>query len=695
MVKKFRYDKYGYEIVVGKFAQQANGAVWFQQGGTVILATAVSSPVKEFPGFFPLTIDYREHYSAAGKIPGGYYKREGKSSDREVLTSRLIDRALRPLFPEKLFDQVQILVNVFSVDKEHMPNTVSLIAGSLALAISDIPCVSPVGAVELARVDGAWIIGPTYEQTVKSDARIVVAGTEEGLCMVEGAVDELPEDEMVDLFFKAHEEIKQIVHWQKEIQKEVGKEKAAIPELLNWDAWQERAASYVTTDLVQGVFTADKVERGNYITSIKQAFTEKYAQEIEENKDPIGLVEHIFDQELKKKVTEQILARGKRVDGRDFDTVRQIDVEVGLLPYTHGSAMFTRGRTQALVSVTLGGGQDEQRIESLMGDEDDSGAFMLHYNFPPYSVGEVRPMRGPGRREVGHGHLAASALRCVLPSKEEFPYTIRVVADMLESDGSTSMATTCGTTMALMQAGVPIRKMVSGIAMGLLMGDGGKFQVLTDLSGFEDAYGMMDFKITGTDNGITAIQMDIKYKGGLPREVFVQALQQAKRGRMHIMDVMQKVLSAPRAELSPLVPKLVSFKINTDKIGAVIGSGGKTIREIIDKTGTTIDIEPDGLVKIFGATGSELDKAINWVKTLAGQIEAGTTYTGKIRRIVDFGMFVELVPGLDGLVHVSNIPRDKQRSFGTQYHVDDVVTVQVLDYDASTGRVKLRLVEDK
>jgi len=695
MVKKFRYDKYGFEIVVGKFAQQASGAVWFQQGGTVMLATAVSSPVKEFPGFFPLTIDYREYYSAAGKIPGGYYKREGKSSDREVLTSRLIDRALRPLFPDHLFDQVQILANVFSVDKEHAPNVTALVASSLALAISDIPSVSPVGAVEIARVDGEWTIGPKYEQTLKSDMRLVVAGTEEGLCMVEGSVNELQEDEMVDLFFKAHEEIKQIVQWQKEIQKEVGKVKKPIKELVDWSVWQKHASEYITDDIASSVFTQDKVERNNYIAEIKESFNKKYEQEITENSCPIALIEHIFDQELKKKVTAQILQRGERIDGRAFDKVRNINVEVDLLPYTHGSALFTRGRTQALTSVTLGGGQDEQRIETLMGDEDASGSFMLHYNFPPYSVGETRPLRGPGRREVGHGHLAASSFKYVLPSKEEFPYTIRVVADMLESDGSTSMATTCATTMALMQGGIPIKKMVSGIAMGLLMGDNGTFQVLTDLSGFEDAYGMMDFKVTGTDNGITAIQMDIKYKGGLPRDVFVQALQQAKQGRQHIMGEMKKVLSAPSAELSPLVPKLVSFKINTDKIGAVIGSGGKTIREIIDKTETTIDIEPDGLVKIFGSPGAQMDTAINWVKTLAGQIEAGALYSGKIRRIVDFGMFVELVPGLDGLVHVSNIPRDKQRSFARDYNIDDEVTVQVLEYDAVNGRVKLRLTESK
>jgi len=693
MLKKFRYEKSGFEVTVGKFAQQANGSVWFQQGGTVILATAVSTPTKEFPGFFPLMVDYREHYSAAGKIPGGYFKREGKSSDREVLTSRLIDRALRPLFPEKLFDQVQILSTVFSVDKDHMPNTMALTASSLALAISDIPIVSPVAAVEIARVDNSWVLHPTYQQIKASNVRLIVAGTEEGLCMVEGSMEELSEDETIELFFKAHEEIKSLVQWQKEIQEEVGKAKYTISELLDWSVWQERAKEFLTNEKITAVFAQDKAQRSESIDKNKKDFIAQFQEEIEQDKLSVGLVEHIFDQELKKQVTTEILNQEKRVDGRAFDQVRPIQNEVGLLPYTHGSALFTRGNTQALVSVTLGGGQDEQRTESLMSDEDINNAFMLHYNFPPYSVGDVRPLRGPGRREVGHGHLAASALKYVLPVKEDFPYTIRVVADMLESDGSTSMATTCGTTMALMQGGIPIKKMVSGIAMGLLI-DGDRFQVLSDLSGFEDAYGMMDFKVTGTEDGITAIQMDIKYKGGLTRDVFVQALQQAKQGRLHIMNEMKKVLSAPEKELSSLVPKLISFKINQDKIGGVIGSGGKTIREIIEKTETTIDIESDGLVKVFGSLGAKMDMAISWIKTLSGQIEIGTYYTGKIRRIVEFGMFVELVPGLDGLVHVSNIPRDKQRTFAKQYNVDDVVKVQVLDYDQTNGRVKLRLVEE-
>jgi polyribonucleotide nucleotidyltransferase len=384
----------------------------------------------------------------------------------------------------------------------------------------------------------------------------------------------------------------------------------------------------------------------------------------------------------------------ERIDGRSFDQVRPISIDISVLPCTHGSALFTRGRTQSLVSLTLGGGQDEQRVEGIMEDEAKNLSFMLHYNFPPFSVGEVRPMRGPGRREVGHGHLAASALIPALPSREVFSYTIRLVSDILEADGSSSMATVCGSTMALMDGGVPIKEMIGGIAMGLLRNEKGDCIVLSDISGFEDAFGLMDFKVTGTDHKITAIQMDIKDHGGLSRQIFESALQQARRGRNHILDEMRKVLDKPKRELSTLVPRLVTFKIPSGKIGAVIGGGGKTIREIIETTGTNIDIESDGTVKILGGLEADLDKAVKWVKTLGGQIERGAIYKGPIRRIVDFGLFVELVPGQDGLVHVSNIPKSKQRSFARDYAVDEVVTVEVVEYDPSTERVRLRLLEE-
>lgn len=692
MVKKFRLPDFNYEVELGKYASQADGAVWFQQGGTVILATVVSAPSENFPGFLPLTIDYREQFAAAGKIPGGYYKREGRFTDKEILTARLIDRALRPLFPETYFNQVQILVTVYSVDKEHSPQVISLVAASLALTISKIPFLGPVGAVEVARVKGEWIFNPTYSQSVESDVKIVVAGTAEGICMVEGCTNEITEDEFLEVLFKAHDKIRSQVAWQESIHAEQGIVKELEDKTINWDLWNNYAEAFLTKERIKSLFISDKIVRSKAIEELEDLFMKEYEPIAEEHKVASTVISYVFDAILKKKITETIFEQGKRIDNRNFDQVRAISTEVGLLPFTHGSALFNRGRTQALVSITLGGGQDEQKVEDLMGNTIEK-SFMLHYNFPPFSAGEVRSMRGPGRREVGHGYLAASALNFVLPIKEQFPYTIRIVADMLESDGSTSMATVCGSTMALMNAGVPIRKMVSGVAMGLLGSPQGTFQALTDINGDEDAYGLMDFKVTGTQDGITAIQMDIKYKGGLSKAVFQAALAQAKKGRLHILHEMQKVMTEPNPTLSSLVPKLISFKISTDKIGAVIGTGGKVIREIIDKTGTSIDIENDGIVKIFGLPDAKLDSAVVWVKTLAGLIERGMIFPGKVRRIAEFGLFVELVPGQDGLVHISMIPRAKQNAMVKEFPIDSDLSVEVMDYDPATGRIRLKLVE--
>jgi len=690
MVKVFKLPEFNYEIEVGKLAQQANGSVWFKQGGTVVLSTVVSKKAKEFPGFLPLTIEYRELFSAAGKIPGGYIKREGRLSEREILTARIIDRSIRPLFPEHYFDDTQILNTVYSVDKEHAPGMLALNAASLALCISSIPFLGPVGAIEVARVEGKWIFDPSYQQIVTSDVRLIVAGTAEGVNMVEGSANQLSEDEFVDIMFQAHEKIKKIVAWQKEIAAQVGKEKKSPNEDYDWSSWDQKADDFLTDDKIRKMYLNDKVERSDYLSSLKEEFLDKFKEEITEKDIPEKMLNYVFEQQLKKKLTELIFTLNKRVDDRDFTTVRPIAIEVGLLPFTHGSALFTRGHTQALVSVTLGGGQDAQRVETIMDTEEETKTFMLHYNFPPFSVGEVRPVRGPGRREIGHGALAASALKNVLPSKEAFPYTIRIVSDILESDGSSSMATVCGSTMALMDAGVPIKKMVSGIAMGLIRSKTGDFHILSDISGFEDAFGLMDFKVTGTQDGITAIQMDIKYKGGLPREIFQAALSQSKQGRMHILGEMQKVMSKPNPSLSELVPKLKTVKISVDKIGAIIGSGGKTIREIMEKTKTNIDIENDGLVKIFAAPGGDLEKAIDWVKTLAGQIKIGSTFKGTVRKLMDFGIFVELVPGVDGLIHVSALPRDIQRSFAREFNQGDQLDVEVVDFDEATGRIRLR-----
>lgn len=693
MVRTFRLDEFGYEVEIGKVALQADGAAWLKHGGTVVLATAVSAPSQEFPGFFPLTIDYREHFSAAGKIPGGYFKREGKATDGEVLTSRAIDRGVRPLFPVNYFDQVQVIATVYSYDKIHSPHVLGSIASSLALSLSPIPFLGPIGSVEVCRINGNWVINPSYTDGMNAEARLVVTGTDEGINMVEGSASEISESEFVDTLFFAHDAIKKLVAWQKMIQKELAIVKAEVKDTNLWDAWVAKADTHLHADRVEKVYIPDKVERNTYLSTLRTEFLEEYASSIEEEKIAKSFVTYIFDYVLKEKLTELICTVGSRVDGRPFDKVRTISTEVGILPFVHGSALFTRGRTQALVMTTLGGGDDEQNIETIMNTDGSACNFMLHYNFPPFSVGEVRWLRGPGRREIGHGHLAASALSRMLPSKDTFPYTIRVVADMLESDGSTSMATTCGSTMSLMQAGVPLKKMVSGIAMGLLKSKKGDFVVLSDISGFEDEFGLMDFKVCGSQDGITAIQMDIKYKGGLARKVFEVALEQSKIGRLHILNEMQKVMRVPNPNLSDLVPKYVTVKISTDKIGAVIGSGGKTIREITEKTKTTIDIEPDGSVQIFGGPEADLQGAVNWVKTLAGHIEAGARYKGKVRRIVEFGIFVELVPGQDGLVHVSSIAKDKQRTFAHDYKVDEELTVEVIDYDATTGRIRLRIVE--
>ena len=693
MEKKFYLPDFNYEVTTGKFAQQADGAIWLQQGGTVLLATVVSAPSKEFPGFLPLTVDYRELFSAAGKIPGGYFKREGKFSDKEVLMGRLIDRSIRPLFPENFFDQLQILTTVYSVDKEHTPYTLGLIATSLALSISKIPFLGPVGAAEVARVEGQWVVNPTYSQANASDVRMTVAGTAEGVCMVEGSCNQISEEEFIDALFLAHDTIRKQVTWQKEIQKEIGIQKEPVVDNFDWSVWRTHAETFLTSDAVSTVFKSDKIERDLAVDALKEQFFTKFEKEAEELKISRTFLQYVFDEVLETVITRESFKRGKRVDNRDFDVVRQITTEVGLLPFNHGSALFKRGRTQALVSVTLGGGQDEQRIEDIMGEPHES-SFMLHYNFPPFSVGEVRSMRAPGRREIGHGHLAASAIRQVLPAEEVFPYTIRIVADMLESDGSTSMATVCGSTMALMNAGVPITSMVSGVAMGLLQNKAdNKFQVLTDIAGIEDAFGLMDFKVAGTDKGITAIQMDIKHKEGLPREVFEMALAQSLKGRLHILGEMRKVMSAPNPKVSDLVPQIVAFKVPTDKIGAIIGTGGKTIRDIIAKTGTSIDIEDDGTVKIFGHPGPKLDQAINWVKTLGGQIERGTIYEGKIKKLAEFGAFVEIAPGVDGLVHVSMMPRDLSSNFMSALKVEEPVTVEVADYDPTTGRIRLKLIK--
>lgn len=688
MAKTFTLPEYGYSVTLDKYARQADGSVWIQQGGTVVLATAVSAESSEFPGFLPLSVDYREKFSAAGKIPGGYFKREGKPSDKEVLTARLIDRAIRPLFPDNYFNQVQVMVTVYSVDRDNMPENLAVIAASMALNNSKIPLISPVGITTVARINNEWVYNPTYPQSTQSTVRLTIIGTQEGLCMVEGALSEIDEKTVVDILFNAHAKMQPQIKWQHEIRQQVGIAKESVPMEAEWNTWKATVEAYLTDAVVKTTFLDEKLARRDAIKAIEKTFFDTHAATLDETPGLEKFVGYLFDTLLDERMAALTLKTGKRIDGRGYDQVREIWSEVGVLPFNHGSAVFTRGQTQALVSTTLGSAQDQQRIDDLM-DTNVQNAFMLHYNFPPFATGEAKSLRGVSRRETGHGQLAATALRAVLPTMEQFPYTLRVVSDVLESNGSSSMATVCGTTLSLMDAGVPITKMVSGIAMGLLEHDG-KFQALSDINGKEDSFGLMDFKVAGTAEGVTALQMDIKYKGGLPRIVFEKALEQAKAGRLHILAKMKETLSAPRTELSALVPKVTSFKIATDKIGAVIGSGGKVIREIIDRTGTSIDIEDDGTVKIYGGPEANSAQAISWVKALGGLINPGERFVSTIKRVTNFGIFAELAPGLDGLIHISNVPRDKQQNMEAEFPVDTIIDVEVLQYDPSNGRIGLK-----
>lgn len=693
MIKTFTLPKFGYELTVGKFARQSDGSAWLRNKGTVVLATAVMAESKDFPGFLPLSVDYREQFSAAGKIPGGYLKREGRSSDKEILTSRLIDRAIRPLFPSNFFNQVQVLATVYSIDKDALAAPLALLASSIALTLSRIPFGGPVGAVQICKVEGAWVVNPTKEQYESSPVKLMVAGTKEGICMVEGGANQVLENELVDALFVAHDAIKEQVVWQESIAKELDviEKDMTFQEGFDWNLWEQRVKDYLISSRIDEIFLygSDKQTRKEAIKKLRNDFFQSHKHEnIEVGSEIEQRIDYVFENLFHDIVGDEIIRRKVRVDGRNFTTVRDIVTEVGLMPSVHGSSLFQRGQTQALVSATLGSGKDAQKIDDLWENDPLEMSFMLHYNFPPFSVGEVRPVRGPGRREIGHGYLAASAIKRVLPDRKGFPYTIRLISDILESNGSSSMATVCGSTMALMDAGVPITDMVAGIAMGLLHAQGNTFQAITDITGFEDALGLMDFKVAGTRKGVNAIQMDIKYKGGLKREVFIQALDQAKQARLHILDEMSKVMSKPNPELSPLVPKMISIQIDSNKAGAIIGSGGKIIKEIIEKTGTTIDIEGSE-VFIFGAPGSNIDLAVSWVKILADQIEIGAIFEGIIARTAEFGLFVDLAPGKAGLLHISKIPREKQNNLDQHYPVGEILKVKVLDYDTETGRIRL------
>ncbi len=689
MHKVFTLSDMGLVAEVGKLARQADGAVWIKVGDNVVLATAVAGKsAQEFKGFFPLTVEYRERLSAVGRIPGGYVKREGKLSDIEVLASRIIDRPIRPLFPQTYFNEVQVLCTVYSSDGKFPVDVLALIGASLALSVSDIPFLGPVGAVQASRINGQWKFNPGHEELVNSDSDIIIVGTENGICMVEGHCNNVKESELIDVLLSAHEQIKNQIRWQQQIQSEIGKPKSQVESKIDWEDWGKKVRASLDPNYLDKLFAATKKESYAGFEKLVESILEKFSAEIEQNKELGSVILFLLDEILKKDMSEEIVKRKSRLDGRKFNQIRPIYSEVSTIPCSHGSAIFQRGETQALASITLGTSQDAQKIETLH-DGVQERLFMLHYNFPPFATGEVKPIRGAGRREIGHGYLAETSFLNVLPSQEEFPYTIRSVVDVLESNGSSSMATVCSTSLSLMDAGVPIKSPVAGIAMGALRDSSGKMHVLTDITGKEDGYGLMDFKVTGTSEGIMAFQLDIKDKVGLSREVLENALEEARIARLFLLGEMSKTLSEPRKSLSDLAPRVVSFRVPVDRIGAIIGPAGKIIKEIILKTGTQIDIADDGIVKIYSKDAVAAAKAESWVKIIAGDVQVGATFNGIIKRVADFGVFVELVPGKEGLVHVSTIARSKQRDLNKICKINEQLRVRISAYDRETDRIRL------
>jgi polyribonucleotide nucleotidyltransferase len=670
-------------LETGLMAKQASGAVVARYGDTVVLSTAVASKVeRENVDFLPLTVDYQEKAYAAGRIPGGFFKREGRQSEKEILTSRLIDRPIRPLFPEGYYYDTQIIASVLSIGDESSMDLMGMISSSTALAISDIPFKGPIGAVRVGFADGKYIINPGQKDLENTRLNLVVAGTAEAIMMVEGGANELTEDQMLDALEIAHREIKKIVTLQNELVGKVGKPKRTVKTVEIDKELAEQVASQAMDRLRTSIIIPNKMERQKTL----DALLDEIKQKLKKEDDPTRNIQisTIFFNLEKDEVRKIILEKNVRADGRRPDEIRPISSSVGLLPRTHGSALFTRGETQALAVATLGTSEDEQRIDSLEGEYFKT--FMLHYNFPPFSVGETKPLRGPGRREVGHGALAERALKAMVPSKQEFPYTIRLVSDILESNGSSSMATVCGGTLALMDAGVPIKAPVAGIAMGLIK-EGEKVIVLSDILGLEDHLGDMDFKVTGTSTGITALQMDMKIEG-ITIDVMRRALQQAREGRLHILGKMLETLPAPRKNLNPFAPRIITMQINPDKIKDVIGSGGKVIRSIVEQTGAKIDIEDSGVINIASSDEAAANKAKEIIRGIVQEAEVGKLYMGKVRKIMDFGAFVEIFPGTDGLLHISQISDRRLEKVTDELKEGDEVLVKVLEIDRQ-GKIRL------
>ncbi|WP_373600583.1 polyribonucleotide nucleotidyltransferase [Paraclostridium bifermentans] len=682
--KVFKMDFAGRELSVeiGKIAELASGSAILQYGETMVMVnTSKSSQPRDGIDFFPLSVDYEEKLYSVGKIPGGFLKREGKPSEKAILTSRLIDRPIRPLFPKGFRNDVQVVATVLSVDQDCTPDIVAMIGSSVALSISDIPFNGPTGSVLVGLVDGAFVINPTAEQREKSCLHLVVSGTKDAIMMVEAGAEEIPDELMLEAILFAHEEIKKVVEFIETIVNEVGKEKMEVT-LYQIDEDVEKAVREFATDkMKEAVKTVEKLERMEKMDAVKEETFAHFEDIIEEFGQDIEETLHAI---IKEEVRKLIVHENIRPDNRKPNEIRPIWCDNGFIPRAHGSGLFTRGQTQVMSIATLGALGDVQILDGL--DEEESKRYMHHYNFPAYSVGEARPSRGPGRREIGHGALAERALLPVIPSKEEFPYAIRVVSEVLSSNGSTSQGSVCGSTLSLLDAGVPLKDMVAGIAMGLIKHDE-KVAVLSDIQGMEDHLGDMDFKVAGTEKGITAIQMDIKI-AGIDEEVLRTALSQAKVGRIHILNEMRKTIDAPKPELSKYAPKIVTMNINPDKIRDVIGPGGKIITKIIDETGVKIDIEQTGEVFISGIDAEMIAKAQQLINDIVAEAEVGETYTGKVTRIMNFGAFVEILPGKEGLLHISHIAHERVNKVEDVLNIGDEVTVKVTEIDEK-GRVNL------
>jgi polyribonucleotide nucleotidyltransferase len=685
MSKTFSVEVGGRDLQfeTGRLAQQASGSVLVRYGESAVLVTAViSDDMREGIDFLPLTVDYLEKAYAAGRVPGGFFRREiGRPSEKETLTSRFIDRPLRPLFPKGLKNEIQIIATVLSGDMEIDPDIVALNGAAAALEISDIPFQGPVAAVRVGKIDGQLVVNPTNSQQKESTLNLIVAGAPQGLVMVEAGAKMISEDDVLEALFFAQEQLKPILGLITRMQEEIGVTKRPGPEPHDYGELPEKVAALAKDRILAAVQKPEKKARNQ---AVAQVFQEVLADLGEEAAGQEKVIAGLVKDTQKKMVRQMVLDSQRRIDGRSFTTVRPIWGEVGVLSRTHGSAIFTRGETQALAVATLGTPSDEQKIETLVGETFKS--FMLHYNFPPYSVGETRPLRGPGRREIGHGALAERAISQVLPSAEEFPYTIRIVSEILSSNGSSSMATICGASMSLMDAGVPIKSAVAGVAMGLIKEED-RVAVLSDILGDEDQIGDMDFKVAGTARGITALQMDIKMTG-LTREIMGQALTQARQARLHILGEMEKVIAEPSPELKEHAPKIIVITINPDKIRDVIGPGGKMVKQIVAATGIKIDIEDDGKIHISSSDQKAADEAIRMINEITAEAEIGKVYHGKVKKIMDFGAFVEILPGTDGLVHISELAHERVRTVTDVLQEGDELDVKVLDVDRQ-GKIRL------